>query len=639
MNFIKNVILWMIKYVGGFFDKIVKFLLSPFKREDGKYGMPKNILKAIFLSVFLLFGSLYIYDKYVSDDVLEFKNSWDKSVEIGYGNSEYIDDVAGRESSGFYENDEENLNKSFDDYMSSVSEDSVPSFDVCKNLIARASKGEKLEGDLKRKLDLCLEHNVTGLSDLQRKALDTLINDPDSLTEAEKKLLQDFVDGKINDDDVVAQIDALLGDDPIKRKIAKQLINNPNLTEEERKRLQDLLKKKDLTPEDIAFVEDMVKKYGDFEPKSDDEELNQNESDLSKARSLAKEIQKIDEEIKDLEDELERDKEEYNRILDKERKGLPLSDKERAFLKNYLAKKDRLSELKKKREKLLKKYAQIQQKIAKDLATSNMLVKSSLGPGEYVELGNVIECSGIPKITKRKKRFKKVKRPVKKLRKLTPDEIEFLGLGATDPNRRIARVNTEQIQLKADSFYFHQEKKEQLLKLPPNIKINAVAMERILLSDGQSGKRVSFRILEDIKDVLTNDIIFHKNSIASGLTQPFDSATQTVLVSIDSITTGPITKNVGLTIEVPGKVKHTRGEQIQEVFITELMSSAAQYFRDQAENETTDTTLLADAITKSTTEAGAGALEKVGQFLANDLRNVKSVFYTPSDIRLVIISR
>jgi len=639
----------IIKFLSGSWGKFSKLIFGGGFRDDGKWMKPKIVLKVIIgLPLIILLTVVFIRYVINPDGTYDHLSRFDKESEIEYnkGGIAAISDLNDEGRMDLEYREEEENSTASSNYISDALK-SIPSRDRCQTLLNRASKGIVLSAIEKEELQKCLDNNILGLTADQKKALEMLMDPNADLTDAERALLRDFVSGELTSQDAIDLVNALIGDDELKKRIARSIINNPNMTDEEKARLMELLRKENLTEEDLAEIERLLEKYpGRVDAKSEASEEGLS-SDLKELKGLEKEITEIDAEISQLEKELEQDRDRYEEILRKQLNGEELSAEELAFMENYLEKQRRLKALKAKRKMLLAKYAALSEKIKQELITSNLKLKKTLS-GSYIETDSFLNCADIESIVTKEveKRVdamastNKKRRVRKQRRKLTPEEMRILGLeNDNEPKMQIIAMDDQTPELKADSFFILEQQDSKGLKLPPSLKIKAVLEDNILVSSAQPVMPVNIRILQDIRDPMTNDLVITKNSIASGVTQAFDENTGSITVQINAVTNGYKVEDISLTVLVPGKSKSTRGKILTEAIITEVAASASQFLRTQAQNELQDATTLVAAISAGGANATSGVAETIAQFLAEDLKNAPAIFFSPKGVRLILRTR
>lgn len=674
----------MINFLKRFFGSIGGFLFKPGMREDGKWMNPRYLKRGPIIAAIAGFAMLFVYKNFIAPEgAVQGFNNFEKEITIkhGQGGVANINEIAEMDEMEMLRLREQQALEAaglaepgnpggvtIDPATGLPVASSVLTPERCQILIDRVVAGEKLEGQDQKDLMECLNQNITGLSDLQKRAIEALADPDGKLTDKEKELLRQVANGDITSDDDprLKLAEALLGDDPLKKKAARMLINNDDLTDKEREKLMKFLGD-ELTPEEIEElkngllrkpIQGVANSAGlpgeeGYSPDPDGEEKRFSDSagDSGKSateqlKELAQEISRADQQIKSLEEELEQGEPEFKRILQKMADGEELSEEEKRFFEEYQAKKEKLKRLKEEQKKRKERFAELSEKAKRELLESQALVKSTLAPGETLAADSYLECSELEKIVTKKtvkKPKKRSKRTVAKKPGIRPDLLRlYEKLNGRDMLADLSPVDPTQLekaQLSASSFYIQQAQVDRSLKLPPTLKIAALLEDPIWVSEGSSGNPVNIRIVQDIKDPLTNETIITKHSLAAGTLGSFDPDAENIPVDISQVVVGNETRDISFRVIIPGKVKHTRGEQLGALMLTEFASGVAEFFRSQAEREFSDAEILSNALAGSGAGAATRAGERITEFLAQDLRNVKRIFYAPPGIPLVLYPR
>jgi len=404
----KQIFWGFINFLKKFFGSIANFFIKPGMREDGKFLNPKAMKKGPLIAIVVGMAMLFIYKNFIAPEAaMQMHNNFEKEITVkhGQGGVANINEIAElNELEMLRLREQEALEQAglsgggFGGSGDRVVIDPVTGEpisvgpltpDRCQILIDRVVAGEELQGQEKTDLMECLSQNITGLSDLQKKAIEALMDPNSDLTDAERKLLQEVASGKItNDDDPrLDMARGLLSDDPLKKKAARMLINNPDLTPEERDKLLSFLRD-ELSPEEVEELKKgLLQKpvYGVDSGVSESSPDIQNVSTTEELRGLADEIARADKEIKDLEAEIASEEARFKELLDKMARGEELTPEEQRFFDAHRAKKARLKKLKEEQQRRKDRFAELSEKAKRELLESQALVKSTLGPGEFLE--------------------------------------------------------------------------------------------------------------------------------------------------------------------------------------------------------------------------------------------------------------
>jgi len=647
----KNLFFKFLELCSALWKKISSLIFNPGIGEDEKWLNPKIVMKVFVIFPIAIFMIVFIVRYVIRDNSnLSNYNKYDKETTIDYNQGGIaavsdLNDIGRDDFYGRYSDDGNSTGGESPLY--DINGGEGLNFDLCQQLLNKVRTGSVLSENESKQFDDCLNQSILGLTEAQKKAAKALIDPNAKLTDRERKILSDFVGGDLKNEDDIKLATALVSSDPNKRKIAKMIVNNPNMDKKTKKALLDLLDKEKLNQQDLKTIEQASKKYpirgydeGGSKNKNytvddllkNDKLLLDGHDNLKKAKILNQAIDDIDKQIKQIDTELEQGRPEYNKILAKQLANKDLSTAEKKFLSDYSKKIEKKRELENKRKKIIRAYAKLSEKMKRDLIEANAHLKQKLN-GQIIESDSFLSCNELQKVAYRNIQKKRVK----KRRKLTAEEVALLNSYRNKRNQKFysdlvgahyASVG-DNIQADSKSYFVLQDQKDNSLKLPPSLKIPAVCEDAILVSSIQPVTPVNIRILADIIDPATNKILITKNSIASGLTSTFDKKTGYITVNISSITSGPKVESVNLKVSVPGVVKLTRGEILTEAFLTQIIQSASQYIQMQATKQFNGATSVIAAVGAGAANSTSSVAQTVAKFLGQDLKSAPSIFFSP----------
>jgi hypothetical protein len=134
----------------------------------------------------------------------------------------------------------------------------IPTKDQCNALMDKMKTGEDLVGDDKTKMNTCIDKNVAGWTPDQLQMAKALIENPD-LTPEERKLLVKGLNNQLTPEEL-ALARALSGKDEAAKALARAAIQSND--EEAKKALADSLMGKKLNDVDSGILAELAKKLG-----------------------------------------------------------------------------------------------------------------------------------------------------------------------------------------------------------------------------------------------------------------------------------------------------------------------------------------------------------------------------------------
>lgn len=604
--------------------------------EDGnlKFINRKNILKYGAIT-FVAIGCGIAAEKYFRPSEIATGGIDDYNQEASIGSpireieNDSVDyrmaDKLSRSSGGDYE---KLLNKYA--YESSNTPSTKPVYEkvltakTCDKLIKMASTGKLLTKEQKEDLEKCIEENISGLSEKQIKALKMLLDPNSDLTDKERALLAQFVNGEITDDDDprLTLIDGLMSEDPNKRRAARLLINNDDLTDEERDRLLKFLKGeigldevKDILKKKIKGVEDK-QQVGQPQTNQGIKGVIDSINDLATKRKAVNKF-------------IDDNRKRYNDIQKRISEGKEVSDEDLNFLDKYnaaLKEKARLDKLLKSKKGLL---ARIQ----------NDYNKSFMNAAKLLDLSNV---EGIKIITHKPKKPKKSK---SFSASLTPYELRKLGL--EDGNYdKFKAIDASSFEVAEASTVVMATSESPNLELPSGLKLAAYTANAVYMKGGDSEYRLEVILLEDIYDYTTKKRLLPKGALLVGKVSTFDERTEIASATIEkAIVDGKsipvkfiVTHNSGVP-GIPGEVLSNRAEKLTAAVLTDTVTKFAESFVERAESQTDlESATFAEIGQLLGIQGAASTASAIADYLAKDLEDTPAIFLSPPRTRLILIT-
>lgn len=555
----------------------------------------------------------------------------------------------------------------------------IPSISECLDLIDKLKNGTDLKPEEKKMADTCIEQNIAQMSAEDLAAIKMLMRD--DLSDYEKDLLRKKLAGQVDPESLDAKIlDQILkaakkGDeaalDQARQALAALDAKNAELAEALLKRMQD----DPMTPREKDLVSAFDQQVGKLsaEPKQGSG-LNSED----KAKELAKEIAERESQMKALADELAKAQAEAARAGEKIAKGLTLTPEEQAALKKLTELQAKQAEIARQQELRRAELAKLMNQLQKTLTQVTLTMKEVYPSGISVELNeNLVDCENTKALP-----FKRTVRrtPIKKKPQgevwlsstgeaLTPDKIKMIQLyrmkKANDAQTRAdltnplggqsdkglgEKLDVAQVlgedggNIEIASLTVFADKALKPFSLTPDMKIPAVLDSEILISDKGSNQMVRVRIIDDIHNPETGEIVIPKGSIAIGSTSGFDGETGIMDLNFDKVVVGsgktvPVKFSVGSadgTMGLKGQVRDTRGKFLLGAFITSFSAGALNWFSQQIIQDYITRTDAPNALLGATMQGGSDVMTRIAELYAGDLQNAAKIFYVPRRIPVVL---
>lgn len=155
---------------------------------------------------------------------------------------------------------------------------------------------------------------------------------------------------------------------------------------------------------------------------------------------------------------------------------------------------------------------------------------------------------------------------------------------------------------------------------------------------------VRVRIIDDVHNPETGQIIIPKGSIAIAQTSGFDADTGLMDLSFDKVTVGsgkvlPVKFSIGSadgTMGLKGQVRDTRGKFLLGAFVTSFTAGALNWFSQQVIQEYITATDAGNALLGASLQGGSDVMNRIAELYAGDLQNAAKIYYVPKKIPVVL---
>lgn len=532
----------------------------------------------------------------------------------------------------------------------------------------------------KKTAEICMEKNIAQLSAEELAAVKQLLRT--DLTQEERDALRAKLSGDLDPDSLKGKIvDQLIdaarkGDDQAvqdaRNALAALEAKNQELAEALLKKSQD----EPLSERESSLVQAFESKLNQSSNSANDPSQGSNREEV--ITNLSKDVAEREAAMKALADELARAQAEAARAGEKIAKGLALTKAEQDAIRKLTELQARQEALAKLQKERLEALAKNMNSLNRTLTQAALTVKQSVPSGITVEIDQTLaDCNNVKALPIKtvKKGKGKPKAGAKEVwltangEALTPDRIKLIQLmrnKKAQQDKTIADItnplggqNDKGLGEKLDvSSVFGEEganveigaltvfsdKSLKTFNLTPDMKIPAILDSEILISDKGSNQMVRVRIIDDVHNPETGQIIIPKGSIAIAQTSGFDADTGLMDLSFDKVTVGsgkvlPVKFSIGSadgTMGLKGQVRDTRGKFLLGAFVTSFTAGALNWFSQQVIQEYITATDAGNALLGASLQGGSDVMNRIAELYAGDLQNAAKIYYVPKKIPVVL---
>jgi molybdenum-dependent DNA-binding transcriptional regulator ModE len=520
-------------------------------------------------------------------------------------------------------------------YLSGLLDPSSDDFKLAESLMSSDPLKKNLARDILKSREL-------GDEDLANALLKKLTGA--EMSDAEKNLAENYDRDALDQ----AYIAKLQGNDKLADALLKKAKNVP-LSDQDKKLLSRL--------DDLGIAD------------LDDKAL---------LKALQDDMARRQAEIDRLQALLEDAKRKAQEAADRLAKGLSLTPEQQKALQEYADLQKKLQELldaqNKRKNQYAKKFSELQNFLNQSANTTKVIFPSGLSIDGDAEFNR---CKDLPpfKIVKILKKKKKGKRKPKKVfladgTEATPEQVriikayrklksqkaqeaqkdvdnlfnpnsEFLG-NATALNNTTPSKNGGGSGI--NGLFVSENKNLKPFQLSPDMVIPAMLLTEILVTDKGGSQKVRVKILRDIYDPVSGNLVIPKNSIAFGQSGSFDADTGTMQLNLSQVAVGPEVLDVEFSVGsgdlspgLKGQVRDTRGKLLAGTFITSFTSGALGAIAQNYIAPFQDSDLLGDTLTGAALTGASEIAQRIAEMYAGDLQNAPRIFFVPNSVPVVLI--
>jgi len=507
----------------------------------------------------------------------------------------------------------------------------IPSSTECIALIEKVKNNESLNSSEQEILKTCLDNNLAGLSEEDLKMMQMLL-DP-NVSEAEKALLRKALKGEPLSDLEKALLAKMMDGtmtDEDRALLAKALEDLANGDDSSAKALLDKLNGKNADQKVLSKLMERA-----FPNKSYLDDPSKASNKVAIAKELADDIKKRQAEIDALRERLANAQADARPIYAKLAEGGMPTKEEQEKLNEVNELQTQLSALDETQERRKNALAIATQSIRDDIANIVVNTKEAIPTGFDVINEDIVSLkSNLPK-----------KLPAKKVAKKEEPKEEPTAEDDFFEDGRLLNIaeHTDQVKTAAEHFTF-SDKSIKTIVFPPGWKIPAVLNSEIMVASNGPGQIFEIRVLSDIYDPKSGNLLVPKDAIASGKTGSFNSETGKMELQVTKFSTGAgKVQNLNLlvgsgdgSIGLMGEVRSNQGKYLAGAFITSFSSGVLNWFSQNILQTYEDTRNVNEALIGASLGGGAEVAEKIADYYAEKLKNAPEVFYVPKGVPIVL---
>jgi|GEM_PF-4939629 len=555
----------------------------------------------------------------------------------------------------------------------------IPTESECFSAIEKAKAGSELNLSDRDKINSCITNNVVPVTEADKRLLRTLA--AGDLTPAERQAILTTMKGAGNERQKKLSDVISASTDPDRQLILKDGVNRELSTEGvsiDGGEVRGLSKTMAGKPADYGQAIDGSSKILDGAKPSDGERSNlidairalkggddaaldnpKLSTDKEKAvTDLVGDVQDRDTKIQELRRQLAEAQADARVAADRIAKGEALSADEQAALDKMSNLRKQLSALETLQEKRQRSLIELTAHLQQTVASAEVSIQKTIPSGVFEGYADYkpLECKDVKplvRIGKRRSKDVKVasdsnggKRGVNLSAKQAFNvyrKVDDGGKMELD-GKRIDISQYTQGNVNISELFIGKDSGPQAIILSPQTKIAAMLDSQIMVAGGGSAQSVRVKIVQDVFDAKTNQLVIPKNSVAIGRTNDFDETTGVMDLQLDKVSVGAgktvtINMRVGSgdgSMGLKGEIRDTRGRFILGAIITSFTAGALDFFTQNTIAQYQKSAVASTALQGAGFSAGADAANRVANLFSNDLQNAKKIFVVPRGVPIVL---
>lgn len=340
-------------------------------------------------------------------------------------------------------------------------------------------------------------------------------------------------------------------------------------------------------------------------------------------------------------------------------KGMDISDGEQGKIDRLAQVRRQLSQAKAIQDKRHKTLIDLVTQLQKTVAQASMAIEKTIPSGVFEMNADYepLDCKNIKSLPIRITKKAKSKDKVINLAKgnginlnqkqaynvyKVEDEVKKNGVEYEGKRLDISKYMTGNIAV--NDLFVMKGSENKGITLSPETKIAAMLDTDIMVSGSGGGQSVRIKILQDVYDAKTRQIVIPKNSVAMGRTQGFDEQTGVMDFTLDKVSVGSgntvsVSLRVGSgdgSLGLKGQIRDTRGRYLLGAFVTSFTAGALDFFTQNTLAEFQASQRATTALTGAAMSGGADVMSKIANMYAGDLQSASPIFFSPRGLAIVL---
>ena len=526
----------------------------------------------------------------------------------------------------------------------------------CSDLVKKVKTGEVLIGSDKSRFDICIEKNVLGMSDDERKVLKAMADK--NVTPTETDIFKKFFDSNSPADAKnFAKGLAFVkesGSQSLKNAI-KGALDSGDLAKASGlvKDSLGLGKNKD----EIAATKGMKFNEISADGNKDQQEAHMAPDKERALKDLAESIKQKDAELAKLKEQQRQKEVEFTQALKKAASGARPSVQENNAIKEGTERNSKVSDLEASiaadKEKLKKAASQMQSSLYSIVSSVDEKIDSGYSVYE--------EGSGLPpvKVGGKKQQVRVTTNNSKKSGiKIKPgqgveikrkDVVDIGALKDNMFNSRNFKLSRMEVSEK-DKDKFNAKNLVALrdtskkIELSSDTRILARLDNSILVSSSGTPQRITFKILEDVFSPKNGKLLIPAGSLAFAKTGSFDEESGAMSIRISEVTTGGGNSiDVSMTVGsgdgsegLKGEIYDTRGKYYAGAFVSSFSAGVLSFFSSTIVAKYNSSSDVNDILTGSALGGAAEVAKEIADTFTKDMQGAPLVFRAVRGIPVVL---
>jgi len=218
---------------------------------------------------------------------------------------------------------------------------------------------------------------------------------------------------------------------------------------------------------------------------------------------------------------------------------------------------------------------------------------------------------------------------------------DFIPSSAVALNQQIAQTQGGEGNQDLKGL-FSENNNLKPFSLSPDMSIAGLMLTEILVADGKNQK-VRVKIMQDVYDSNSGNIIVSKGSIAIGRTSSFDADTGLMNISLNTVVKDGKSLDISLSVSsadmtesLKGQIYDARGKHLFGTFVASFTAGALGALSQTYISPLQDSAVIGDTLTGAALQGAAEVGQRIADTYAGDLQNAPRIFFAPAGVKVVL---